>query len=132
MLDTNLDNALLLLYHFRWDSEKLIDAYLDSPEEILQKVIGKANTVVSRSSCRQCNICLNCCQTSEMTGASCGHHFCISCFTCYLNGKIKESYIPFIKCPQYGCQQFIEDTVLRSMLMPDTKMRQVILLFCLG
>ncbi|OBZ87268.1 E3 ubiquitin-protein ligase dbl4 [Choanephora cucurbitarum] len=48
LLNTNLDNALLLLYHFRWDSEKLIDAYLDSPEEILQKVIGKANTYYHR------------------------------------------------------------------------------------
>ncbi|KAI8346393.1 hypothetical protein EDC96DRAFT_521574 [Choanephora cucurbitarum] len=128
LLNTNLDNALLLLYHFKWDSEKLIDVYLESPEETLQKITGKANTVVSISSCRQCNICFSHCQTSEMTGASCGHRFCIACFTCYTNGKIKENYIPFIKCPQYGCQRFIEDTVLRPMLMPDIKMRYQTLL----
>ncbi|KAI8364089.1 hypothetical protein BD560DRAFT_483946 [Blakeslea trispora] len=128
---TNLtqDDALLLLYFFRWNLEKLVEAYLDSPGETLKKAGARTEKSISVLEFMQCNICLDDCESSKMAGASCGHKFCRSCFSYYLNSKTKENYVPhedllvqtfvrhstFLKwCAAPDCNFVIECHILKS------------------
>lgn len=128
----------ILLNHFRWDKEKLMERYYDGDQEKLfseahvvspyRKMIPKPpkkNTRISHSGVEECEICLMNLPTSMMTGLECGHRFCTQCWTEYLTTKIiEEGMGQTISCAAHGCDILVDDaTVMRLITDPKVKLK---------
>jgi len=112
--------AQMLLRHFRWDRDKLTDAYMADPDAVAAKVgvfiEGEDRSILHRSSggsggagssssgaevlvsgCAQPPSslpplqCTICYETTKLYSAlECGHPFCNSCYTDFLGHKIAD------------------------------------------
>ncbi|KIJ23140.1 hypothetical protein M422DRAFT_39761, partial [Sphaerobolus stellatus SS14] len=127
--------ASILLRHFRWNKERLIDAYMESPEQVLTSS-GEPSPVASpnsptpntpRPSKRarltpeevvfMCPIC--CDDIKEETGLfkeRCGHTFCTSCWKDYVIGKVKEEGQCDFTCMQDGCKTVVEERTVKELV----------------
>ena len=124
----------LLLHHFRWDKEKLMERFYDSnhQDELFRQAhivnpfhqtSNSFRTTERRSSVDQ--TCLICCSTkprNEMTGIKCEHTFCKTCWQQYLTYKIMHEGIgQTISCPA-KCDILVDDeTVLSLIQSPDVR-----------
>jgi len=128
--------ARILLTHFKWDKEKLLERYYSSDQESLfkeahcisphrnnQSSASKIRT--SRSISRKdCGICLCAVTIETLTGLECGHCFCQFCWNDYLMNKIlSENTGQNIFCPETNCDilvneifvlEVLQDNVVRS------------------
>ncbi|XP_075621008.1 E3 ubiquitin-protein ligase ARIH1 isoform X3 [Balearica regulorum gibbericeps] len=140
----------ILLSHFNWDKEKLMERYFDGN---LEKLFAECHVINpskksrtrqmnTRSSAQDmpCQICyLNYPNSGEVyqaswqtlcrrvksyfTGLECGHKFCMQCWSEYLTTKIMEEGMgQTISCPAHGCDILVDDnTVMR--LITDSKVK---------
>uniref|UniRef100_A0A8C1XR37 RBR-type E3 ubiquitin transferase n=1 Tax=Cyprinus carpio TaxID=7962 RepID=A0A8C1XR37_CYPCA len=138
----------ILLSHFNWDKEKLMERYFDGNLDKLFTechVINpsknpKTRPMSTRSSSQDmpCQICyLNFPNsvsvfqlkknvilfTTYFTGLECGHKFCMQCWGDYLTTKIiEEGMGQTISCPAHSCDILVDDnTVMR--LITDSKVK---------
>ncbi|KAF6039830.1 ARIH1 [Bugula neritina] len=138
----------ILLNHFKWDKEKLIEKYYDGDQEKLfaeahiispsrrGQASGSSNQVSVSSTTRStrsraaatgrsadCEICFSTLPTTVMTGLECGHLFCEQCWSMYLTSKIlHEGISETISCPAHVCGILVDDaTVMR--LVRDQRVR---------
>lgn len=130
----------ILLNHFRWDKEKLIDQYFgDQDQEKFFReahVVNPFNKPMASTSGAQakpkskrtganeeCEICF--CQhpPTAMTGLACGHRFCELCWRYYLTTKImEEGQGQSIACAAHACDILVDDeTVIR--LINDVRVK---------
>merc|ERR1719422_2681867 len=129
----------ILLNHFRWDKEKLMERYYDGDQD---KLFSEAHVVsphrreanpkvATRRSGRTagpeeeqlCEICFLSSPPSEMKGLECGHRFCQQCWGDYLRAKIMEEGMgQTIACPAYGCDILVDDQTVME-LIKDVRVR---------
>lgn len=129
----------ILLNHFRWDKEKLMERYYDGDQDSLfseAHVVSpyrkdasrqaKRNTRGSTASTSSEIMCEICCFTkpaNEMTGLECGHKFCSLCWMDYLTSKIvDEGMGQTIACAAFGCDILVDDVTVMN-LIKDPKVR---------
>ncbi|XP_054071345.1 E3 ubiquitin-protein ligase ARIH1 isoform X2 [Rissa tridactyla] len=123
----------ILLSHFNWDKEKLMERYFDGN---LEKLFAECHVINpskksrtrqmnTRSSAQDmpCQICYLNYSNSYFTGLECGHKFCMQCWSEYLTTKIMEEGMgQTISCPAHGCDILVDDnTVMR--LITDSKVK---------
>ncbi|GFO21343.1 E3 ubiquitin-protein ligase arih1 [Plakobranchus ocellatus] len=115
----------ILLNHFNWDKEKLMERYYDGDQD---KLFLEAHVVsphrrdpvksVARRSCRNtaqeenllCEICYFSKALNDMKGLECGHRFCAQCWAEYLTSKIMDEGMgQTISCAAYGCDILVDD-----------------------
>ncbi|XP_043933388.1 E3 ubiquitin-protein ligase ARIH1 isoform X2 [Protopterus annectens] len=123
----------ILLSHFNWDKEKLMERYFDGN---LEKLFSECHVInpskksrtrpmSTRSSALDmpCQICYLNYPNSYFTGLECGHKFCMQCWGEYLTTKIiEEGMGQTISCPAHGCDILVDDnTVMR--LITDSKVK---------
>ena len=82
--------AIILLRHWGWNKDRLIERYMDSPE--------RCNAEAGLESGRQprlkrmrgfvCEICFDDVAGAETIALTCDHRFCRTCYTHYLEQKI--------------------------------------------
>ncbi|XP_055676844.1 E3 ubiquitin-protein ligase ariadne-1 [Lutzomyia longipalpis] len=123
----------ILLNHFKWDKEKLMERYYDGDQEKFFRdahvinPFNKPNTVnkpkVKRSGTEECEVCFSQFPPSMMTGLECGHRFCTTCWGEYLTTKIMEEGLgQSIACAAHGCDILVDDeTVMR--LVSDSRVK---------
>ncbi|XP_014285126.1 E3 ubiquitin-protein ligase ariadne-1 isoform X1 [Halyomorpha halys] len=127
----------ILLNHFKWDKEKLMERFYDGNQEQLfaeARVVNpftkpaivarpKYRKQQSSSGTEECEICYTVLPGPMMTGLECGHRFCTSCWGEYLTTKIMEEGVgQTIACAAHGCDILVDDaTVMR--LVRDSKVR---------
>ncbi|RZF37256.1 hypothetical protein LSTR_LSTR008228 [Laodelphax striatellus] len=128
----------ILLNHFRWDKEKLMERFYDGDQEQLfaearvinpfnrnSQVINrpKPNRRQSTSGTEECEICFTVLPNSLLTGLECGHRFCMGCWCEYLTTKIMEEGVgQTIACAAHGCDILVDDaSVMR--LVKDSKVK---------
>ncbi|CRK86900.1 CLUMA_CG000722, isoform A [Clunio marinus] len=129
----------ILLNHFRWDKEKLMERYYDGDQEALFKAAHVINPYVKPkresktfrcSMMEDCDICFLKYQYTNMTGLQCGHRFCKSCWVEYLTTKImEEGLCKSIACAAHGCDILVDDVTVMSLLTEPrvkTKYQQLI------
>ncbi|KAI8051364.1 uncharacterized protein B0P05DRAFT_562427 [Gilbertella persicaria] len=123
LIELNKDDTLLLLGYFKWNKEKLVESYLTSSEKTLHEAgISLSKTNIENDT-SICDICFDQDSVSHKMSIACGHLFCQTCYAYYVNEKIKSSLSPFVACPQDGCQLFVRETVLKSLLNSAMKIR---------
>lgn len=123
----------ILLNHFKWDKEKLMERYFDGNEEKFFRdahvinPFNKPNSInipkFSKSGTEECEICFSLFPPSMMTGLECGHRFCKPCWGEYLTTKIMEEGVgQSIACAAHGCDILVDDVRVMD-LVPDSRVK---------
>ena len=110
----------ILLNHFKWDKERLYDAYYAAvdPEKLFEEAripspfkLREQESVSPSPDCEICYLPLN----EDTAGLKCGHVFCTACWAEYLSTKIVQDGVSLsIQCPHSDCRVLADDdTVLR-------------------
>jgi len=125
----------ILLNHFKWDKEKLMERYYsDDPEAIFaearvvspnRKIISKSFSKSANPGTFDCEICYLTLPKAMMTGLECGHSYCTSCWTEYLSTKIMdEGASQMIECPGSNCDILVDDqTVMKLVKEAKVKLK---------
>jgi len=130
----------ILLNHFKWDKEKLMERYYTEDQETMfeeAQVISPNRSRETAESLRaqrpssagtasvlDCDICCLSLPRQMMTGLECGHLFCTQCWTEYLTTKIiDEGASQMIECPG-SCNIVVDDqTVMTLITDPRVKLK---------
>jgi len=133
----------ILLNHFKWDREKLMECYYDGDQDKLfseahvispfKKTLGggsssarKRTTRASAAACSAeslCEICYLSIPQNMFTGLECGHKFCSQCWAEYLTTKIMDEGMgQTIACAAHGCDILVDDQTVME-LVTDPKVR---------
>uniref|UniRef100_A0A4W5LQG4 RBR-type E3 ubiquitin transferase n=1 Tax=Hucho hucho TaxID=62062 RepID=A0A4W5LQG4_9TELE len=113
----------ILLSHFNWDKEKLMERYFDGN---LDKLFSECHVINpskksrtrlmnTRSSAQDlpCQICYLNYPNTYFTGLECGHKFCMQCWGDYLTTKIiEEGMGQTISCPAHSCDILVDDNTV--------------------
>jgi ariadne-1 len=116
-----------LLRYFKWNKEKLVEKYMDSPEQVL-KMAGistdiKVITVKDKEETFVCEICCDDDPEIEIVSLTCGHKFCKTCYIYYTSQKIKEGENRPIQCPQDGCNITMDAKTVGLLVEPEVLSR---------
>ncbi|MCJ1338539.1 hypothetical protein MMC09_003828 [Bachmanniomyces sp. S44760] len=125
--------AAILLRHSRWNKEKLIEAYMDRPEETLEMAgLGPDAAHIPKTQVLNGFTCGICCEDEpglETYAMKCGHRYCVDCYRQYLAQKIKEEgEAARIQCPTSGCKRIVDSKSLDLLVATELKDRYQVLL----
>ncbi|XP_046860422.1 E3 ubiquitin-protein ligase arih1-like isoform X2 [Xenia sp. Carnegie-2017] len=124
--------ARILLSHFKWDKEKLLERFYCGDQETLFREAHlvnpmsqtSASTAHKRSSRSNsvstgpiaCDICLEMSSLLSFEGLECGHKFCLRCWKEYLTSKIMDEQKENIACPAVNCDILANETFVGRIL----------------
>ncbi|RDW84915.1 hypothetical protein BP6252_02505 [Coleophoma cylindrospora] len=128
ILDIKKEEAAILLRHFRWNKERLIEDYMDRPKKVLESAgLGPSTSGPLKLEIIDGFACDICCEDEpglESFAMKCGHRYCINCYNQYLAQKIKEEgEAARIQCPQDGCKRIIDAKSLDLLVTADLQTR---------
>ncbi|OXU30621.1 hypothetical protein TSAR_002465 [Trichomalopsis sarcophagae] len=128
----------ILLNHFNWDKEKLMERFYDGDQEKLfeeARVVNpfRKGSAINRSVLKhngeneteECGVCYLTLPSHMMNGLECGHRFCTDCWREYLHTKImKEGVGQTIACAAHDCDILVDDaSVMRLVEDSAVKLR---------
>ncbi|KAI1002361.1 E3 ubiquitin-protein ligase [Podosphaera aphanis] len=127
ILDLRKEEAAILLRHFRWNQERLIEDYMDRPKKVLEDAgLGLSTSTPPRLGIVPGFMCDICCEDGadlKTFAMKCDHRYCVDCYSHYLSQKIKEGEAARIQCPQDGCRQIIDTKSLGILLNTELQAR---------
>ncbi|PNY27588.1 E3 ubiquitin-protein ligase dbl4 [Tolypocladium capitatum] len=124
ILDMRKEDAAILLRHFRWNKERLLEDYMDRPETVLEAA-GLASNSAALSKLEAipdfvCDICCEDAEGLESFAMKCGHRHCVDCYRHYLTQKIRgEGEAARIECPADGCRRILDSRSLDLLVTAD-------------
>ncbi|XP_033213278.1 E3 ubiquitin-protein ligase arih1-like [Belonocnema kinseyi] len=128
----------ILLNHFKWDKEKMMERFYDGNQEKLFEEAHVVNPVKSsrasqssrqrrstNQSSEDCEICFVSYPAPLMAGLDCGHRFCTTCWDDYLTTKIMEDGVgQTIACAAHNCKILVDDeSVMRLIKSSKVKLK---------
>lgn len=127
------EDAAIMLRHFRWNKERLIEDYMDRPNKVLDaaglgpSTIGPPKLEITPGF--TCEICYEDEEGLDTFAMKCGHRYCINCYRHYLTQKIKEEgEAARIFCPHGECKLIIDSKSLDLLVSADVNDRYLELL----
>ncbi|KAL4244137.1 RBR-type E3 ubiquitin transferase [Abortiporus biennis] len=139
--------ASLLLRHFNWNKEKLIEKYMDnaavvttaagitvpekessgssshrsssSPSQSQTKILERITPPPAPNEPFVCPICCDDAPTATFN-LICEHKFCTNCWNAYIESKIRTEAEHWITCMADGCSVVCPDSFIRTALKDDT------------
>eukprot|EP00051_Salpingoeca_urceolata_P027519 m.481836 g.481836 ORF g.481836 m.481836 type:complete len:517 (-) comp22339_c0_seq1:123-1673(-) len=118
--------ARILLAHFNWDKERLVERYYDGDQDKLfreaqvvnphEAKTGAALTTRNPETEVTCEICYVDSPVKEMTGLDCGHTFCQVCWEMYLKTKIADDGTQVIECPELDCPILVDELTVTRLI----------------
>lgn len=122
------ESAAILLRHYRWNKERLIESYMDNPDKVLENAgLGNRRPTTPRTvavSGFVCEICFEDEDGLQTYAMECGHRYCAECYTRYLTQKIKdEGEAARIQCPRQGCNRVIDSKTIDLLLSEELSER---------
>ena len=132
--------ASILLQHFRWNEDRLLEKFMDSSQAVLREVGEPQNVLPSQElSSRPSKrarldtpsedfMCMICCDTppdEDTWEPRCGHKFCTACWDEYVQTKIRQEGQCLFKCMQDGCAVTMDQPSIRHFSDSTTYKRQV-------
>ncbi|PTB61989.1 hypothetical protein BBK36DRAFT_1189917 [Trichoderma citrinoviride] len=124
ILDMSKEDAAILLRHFRWNKERLLEDYMDRPEKVLEAA-GLSSNSASQPKLQAVPgfVCDICCEDEEglqTFAMKCGHRYCVDCYRHYLTQKIQdEGESARIQCPSDGCGRILDARSLDLLVTPE-------------
>ena len=125
ILEQPPEAAAILLRYMRWNKERLIESYMEQPEELLDAAGLGPNPAgppkLLRMTSFTCDIC---CDDQELDtyAMKCGHRYCVDCYRQYLEHKIRdEGEAARIQCPTSGCRRIVDSETLKLLATPEVK-----------
>ncbi len=136
VLDLLPEFSAILLRYTRWNKEKLVSAYLERPDAVLEAAgLGPESAGSRRIMVVHGFMCDICCEDEpglETFAMICGHRYCVDCYRRYLGQKIKEEgEAARIECPSDGCHRIVDSKSLDLLLTDDLVDRCVFLILAL-
>lgn len=124
ILDINKEDAAILLRHFRWQKERLLEDYMDRPKKVLEAAgLGSSTSALPKLEIVPGFMCDICCEDGDNLQSfalKCQHRFCVDCYRQYLTQKIREEgEAARIQCPSDGCKRIIDSRSLDLLVTPD-------------
>lgn len=122
------ESTTILLRHFHWNRETLIEQYMERQQTVLEAA-GLGDDVANDHRIKPVSgfICDICCDDDDPMytfAMRCGHRYCVGCYTQYLNSKIKdEGEAARIKCPGDDCNRIVDSKSIEMLLAPSLKPR---------
>ena len=123
ILNINKEDAAILLRHFRWQKERLLEDYMDRPKRVLEAAgLYTATADLPKLEVVPGFMCDICCEDGDdlqTFALKCNHRFCVDCYRQYLTQKIREEgEAARIQCPADGCQRVIDSRSLDLLVTP--------------
>lgn len=104
ILELSSDQALTLLQFYTWNSERLMEEYMDDPDRVKSNAgIVDSDPQSTSSGYKKYGDnerfdCFLCCEEkTETYQLACGDEYCLDCYRRYVKGKISSGVV--IKCP---------------------------------
>lgn len=124
ILEMRPEDAAILLRHFRWNKERLMEDYMDNGPRVLEAAgLRSANNDLPSLETIpgfMCDICCDDDQGLQSFSLKCGHRFCVDCYRQYLTQKIREEgEAARIQCPSEGCSRIIDARSLDLLVTSD-------------
>ncbi|XWW92659.1 hypothetical protein V2A60_000584 [Cordyceps javanica] len=124
ILDMGKEDAAILLRHFRWNKERLLEDYMDRPERVLEAAgLNSSTNDLPKLEAVTGFVCDICCEDEEgleSFAMKCGHRYCVDCYRQYLTQKIRdEGEAARIQCPSDGCGRILDSRSLDLLVTPD-------------
>ena len=120
--------SAILLRHARWNKERLIETYMEKPDELLEAAgLGADTAQVAKTKVIDGFTCDICCEDEpclETYALKCGHRYCVDCYRQYLVQKIKEEgEAARIQCPTSRCHRIVDSKSLDLLVASELKDR---------
>ncbi|KAH8916591.1 RING finger domain-containing protein [Atractiella rhizophila] len=114
--------AAILLRHYGWNKEKVIERYLtDSDKTLLEAGIHTDSKRQPKLSVKQgfvCDVCYDD-TTKESIALSCNHRYCKDCYSHYLEQKIaEEGESRRIQCMGSECSLIVDEKTIALLVSP--------------
>ncbi|KAH9842518.1 uncharacterized protein C8Q71DRAFT_793976 [Rhodofomes roseus] len=119
--------ASILLQHFRWNRDRLIERFMDDSTAVLADA-GEPEDAPSSPNPRPSKrarldtptefMCMICCDTdpANIFRSRCGHEFCEACWATYVTGKVKEEGQCLFNCMQDGCRIVVDEPSIEKLV----------------
>ncbi|GAA5842304.1 hypothetical protein JCM5353_000962 [Sporobolomyces roseus] len=122
MLKLKPESAAVLLRHFNWKKEKLIEAYMEDAEVTLAKAgihEGGSQPRLKRVRGFTCEVCYDD-ETKETLALNCDHRFCKECYSHYIQSKVvDEGESRRIQCMGKNCNVIVDEKTVELLVNPD-------------
>jgi ariadne-1 len=124
------NQAAILLRHYRWNKEKVIESYMDDPEQTLKRA-GIVNDDSNEHQILtidgyECDICCDDDISIESYALQCGHRACTTCWGAYLTSKIKEKgESSKVQCLFETCHVIVDEKTVELLVDPETFERYI-------
>ncbi|KAF8424054.1 hypothetical protein EV426DRAFT_100094 [Tirmania nivea] len=133
ILGLPFEQCAVLMRHFQWQKERLIEQYLNSQEEVLDAAGLDTNAArtprFEKVEGFMCDICCNEEDGLETFALRCDHRYCVECYTVYLEQKIKgEGESGRIQCPCEGCSILVDSKAIKLLTQKSVSDRYQVLL----
>ncbi|KAJ1422080.1 Zinc finger, RING-type [Sesbania bispinosa] len=119
--------ACLLLHHYEWSVNKVIEAWIDNKERV-RNVVGllkQPQVNFSSSEIFMCGICFETLCGDKIRSAECGHPFCMICWMRYVDTKIDEG--PYkcltLRCPEPFCGAVVDGDMVHKLASESSMKR---------
>ena len=128
--------AAVLLRHFQWNKERLIEQYMDEPDKVKWEAGVLDNQACPRMVEMENFTCDICFMSAEdyggrimTTSLPCGHRYCTACYTHYAEQKVREEgESRRIQCMKDKCNLIVDEDTMSKILSPTLMHRYRILL----
>lgn len=139
--------AQVLLQHFRWNEERLLEQYMESDQSVLRAVgepqnvqpgpvddydgsppASKRARLNPRAEGEQfdCPICCSSVSVKDETFTlRCSHRFCTDCWKDYVTAQVKDEGQCFFKCMQDGCSTTVDSASIER-VVPDSVFKRYV------
>ncbi|KAJ1422082.1 Zinc finger, RING-type [Sesbania bispinosa] len=119
--------ACLLLHHYEWSVNKVIEAWIDNEERVRNAVglLKQPQVNFSSSEIFMCGICFETLCGDKIRLAECGHPFCMICWMRYVDTKIDEG--PYkcltLRCPEPFCDAAMDGDMVHKLASESSMKR---------
>ena len=130
ILQLRSEDVAILLRHFRWNKERVLEDYMDKPERVMESAgLGGAGGPLRMQAVRRGFVCGICFDDeggdeAQTFALKCGHRYCTSCYRQYLTQKIgEEGEAARIQCPADRCGRIVDAPSLEVLVSPELAAR---------
>ena len=132
VLQVTQDDATQLLRSFKWNVNRVNDEWFGDEEGVREKIglessssaPDEASRMVDDGAEVTCSVCYDEFPASRHTHVGCGHNFCATCWSGYLENAVSDGpSVLDLRCPQEGCKRRVPEPMAKRYLNGESAER---------